>query len=92
MAHTKFQKAVKQAVEVEGAVYADKVVCKADGSVEVKHSFFYRHGNTADKWATKVFQALEAVGIESRVDAREDFRQWPAESYFVAIVNEPYRV
>ena len=82
---TQFQKQVKK--HFTESDYADKIVCKQDGSVEVKHSYFYRHGNTAEKWADRVKSNLEKAGFKVEVDSRDDFRQWPADSYFVAIVT-----
>ncbi len=57
---------------------------KADGSVEVRFAYFYSHGNTAQKWADKVRAALP---FPMSVMPRDDYRQWPKTSYFVAVIR-----
>lgn len=83
---TEFQKKVKEAL-AGSSVSPDKMVCKRDGKVEVKRSYFYHHGATAEKWAVRVREVLEAVGYEVEVDSRDDWANWPKTSYLVAIVG-----
>jgi len=83
---TKFQKRVKEDLE-ESGVYTDKVVCKRNGTVEVKRSYYFRNGNTAEKWALQVKKGLESTGLSVKVDSRDDWERWPKTSYFVAIVG-----
>jgi hypothetical protein len=61
------------------------VVCKADGSVEIKSSFFYRHGQTDYQWLLEVLDRLD--GVSSSGSSREDWNAWPKTSYFVAILR-----
>lgn len=82
---TQWQKSVK-AVLVGGDVHSDHIICKKDGSVVVKHSYFYRHNNTADKWAARVGAALDGKVDYDRIDADDAWAQWPTTSYFVATV------
>ena len=86
---TIFQKRVKQILTGPNAAISHEVlICKKDGSVEVKRVFFYRHGRTAAKWATDIGEALQGHGLSYEVNSREDWRDWPATSHFVAIVTE----
>ena len=84
---TKWQTQVKVAVANGTTIRPDRVICRQDGSVEVRRKFFYRHGMTADNWAADITTALESEGLEyGAVEARECYRDWPADSYFVARV------
>lgn len=84
---TKFQKRVKEVLLKESRVYPDKVICKRDGKVEVKKSYFYRMGNSAEGLATQVYGDLKRAGLEVMVDSRDDWAAWPKTSYFVAVVG-----
>lgn len=83
-----FKKSVKKILEESPDVFADKIVCKSDGSVEVKRGYFYRHGMSAEKWAEKVQAELEKNGLKVSVSSRDIWVAWPKDSYFVAIVRE----
>lgn len=69
-------------------IYVDHVVCKADGSAEVKKGYFYRCGMTATKWAAEVADALNGARLNVVATGRDDYADWPRTSYFVAIVRE----
>ena len=79
---------VVKALEAAPDCFPDKFVNhpKAE-TVDVKRYFFYRHGQTAETWAKQVALALEGSGL-AVTDSREDYRQWPTSSYFVAVVAE----
>lgn len=88
---TDFQKAVRAAYSVDGTdngpIFAEKVVCRADGSVELRHGYFYTFGNTADKWGRTVVKDLASVGIAAKVQSVADcWHAWPVTSYFAAFV------
>lgn len=83
-----FKKNVKTILENSPEIFADKIICKSDGSVEVKRSYFYRHGMTAYKWAEKVQVELEKNGLKVNVSNEDRYNDWPKDSYFVAIVRE----
>jgi len=84
---TQFQKQVKQILSER--VSSDKIVCKIDGSLEVKKSYFYRHGYSAEQWAEKISLILEeALMRYIQVDSYDDWNDWPKDSYFVALVKE----
>lgn len=58
-----------------------RVICRKDGSVEMRRNFFYRHGMTADKWAADVKAALESEELEyGAVEAKECRRDRPTDS------------
>ena len=79
------QKAIKTKLMTTGDVYPDKITCKADGSVEVRKSFFYRFDMSAEKWGEKV---MAVVGDDAQlVKTVEDNNRWPKTSYFVAVVK-----
>lgn len=86
---TQFQKNVRKACDADNSgVYADKFVNKKDGSVEVKRSYFYRMGSSAESWADKVREACHCAGVtDVRVEDRDDWAAWPKSSYFVAVVR-----
>lgn len=82
---TKWQKQVKVAVANNTTIWPDRVICKKDGSVEMRRGFFYRHGMTADKWAADMEAALQSEGLEyGAVESAECWHEWPTDSYFSA--------
>ena len=81
---TEFQKNVKKALATSTEVFADRMVAHKNGTVSVKRAYFYTHGNTAEKWAEKVMSVLPNAHLG---EARNDYRQWPTQSYFVAVVG-----
>ena len=85
---TDFQKRVAAAYNQDtGNLFADKVICKGDGSVDVRHGYFYKFGNTADKWGAAVVKDLASVSSTAKVQSVLDvYKHWPADSYFSAIV------
>jgi hypothetical protein len=80
------QKAIKNALKSQTDVIPDKVVCKANGTIEAHRTFFYRMGNSADGWAEKVAAALAAAGLHPQVHGHEEWNDWPKDSYFCAII------
>jgi hypothetical protein len=86
--HSTFQKAVKAAWGENAINYP--VVCKRDGSVEIKSAYFYRHGQTSQKWAHEVEQRLDSADFFYISEHRDDWREWPKTSYFVAVLRPTY--
>ena len=84
---TDFQKMVKSAVECMMGGVA-RVTCKANGSVEVRRSYFYTFGWTPENWAAKVAKAVEGAGMAVKVEGKDEWAAWPKTSYFVAVVSE----
>jgi len=83
---TKFQQGVKIAVEAEFCG-VDRVICRQDGSVQCKRSYFYTFGNNPDKFAAIVTDRLNAAGVTGFVVYAEDkWAKWPKTSYFIATV------
>lgn len=83
---TQFQKQVKKQLEESSDVHPDKIVMKSDGSVEVKRGYFYRHGMDANMWGDKVSKALTIS--HKLYNVRDDWKAWPKDSYFVAVIEE----
>ena len=83
---TKRQKRIREALR-ESNVWPEKVICKRDGSVEVKKSYFYHHGQTCEKLAEKVKEVLLAGGLKVAVESRDDYATWPTTSYLVCIIR-----
>ena len=83
---TEFQKRVKE-ILAESTVYPEQMVCKRDGKVEVKKSYFYRHEYSAEKFAAQIQKVLVAEGLKVMVASRDDWARWPTTSYFVAIIG-----
>lgn len=85
---TPFQKQIKKTLDSQNVAHHDAVVCKKDGSVEVKRSYFYRPSGGAGQWADDVSAQLRTSGVYAfTVECRDDFRNWPTTSYLVAIVK-----
>jgi len=84
---TPAQKTIRKLLDESPSVFADKVTCKRSGDVEVRRSYFYTFGESAEGWAARVDAALQAAGIRARVTARDEFAQWPKQSYWCAIVT-----
>lgn len=67
------------------------VVCKGDGTVEVRSSYFYRHGRSAEGHAAKVAEQMkmdEAPKGWTVVSSRDEYHSWPKKlSYFVAVLR-----
>jgi len=57
-----------------------------DGAFEVRRTYFYRHGRSAEDWAEQVAQSLPAP--LKVVGSRDDYAAWPRDSYFTAVVKE----
>jgi hypothetical protein len=62
-----------------------EVVVHGNGEVTIKRSYFYRHGNTAQKWAEQVLKTLPEA---EEVDRGDHWAEWPNNSYFWVRVRE----
>ncbi len=82
-----FQNAVKSALNTTDA---NAIICRKNGTVEVKRSYFYTFGDTAQKYADRVREALHRDGIPAHVAGEDRWAAWPKTSYFVAIVSPVY--
>jgi|GEM_PF-3977974 len=86
---TKVQAELKREVlqqwEVLGGARIDSVVCRGNGTVEFRRSYFYHGGLTAKRWADLVQKALPA-GWEVCA-ALDEYRSWPTQSYLAAVVQ-----
>lgn len=80
----KAQKALKKYME-EGMISVDKVTCRADGTVELRRGYFYRHGDTAQLWGEWVAEELPKGWRVATT--KDEWRVWPKGSWFVAIVE-----
>lgn len=56
-----------------------KVVCKRDGTIEIRQGYFYRHGMTAEKMENKVLKYIPTATI---VESGDNWQPWPKDSYF----------
>lgn len=65
---------------------AGKIKAKKDGTFELRHSYFYTHGYTAEKWGEKVISALPEGEFEL-VRTSNKWAAWPHDSYFSAFVR-----
>lgn len=66
----------------------DHIVVRKNGTVEVKRSYFYRMGQTAEGLAEKVAECLKVGGFDVKVTGRDDYANWPQTSYFVAVIED----
>jgi hypothetical protein len=60
-------------------IFPDRFTVK-DGVFTFKRAYFYRHGNSPEKIADRIKQAIPEVQI---VDTIDDWKAWPKTSYFV---------
>jgi hypothetical protein len=82
MTDAKTKKAIREAVS------ADKIVFKQDGKIVFKREYFYRCGNTADKFGNGVTAALAKIGLTvAKIETEDAWRPWPQSSYFVATIT-----
>ena len=83
MTSAQIKKQVQAAFEDKNIV-PSKLIAKKNGTVEITKGYFYRHGQTSQGWAARVQAALPSGLIV--VDHRDDWREWPKDSEFVAVV------
>ena len=71
-----FQKSVRTAFA--SSFVADRIVNKADGTVEIKKGYFYRNGATPEGLARKAQTVLAAAGVSAAiVETRDDWKAPP---------------
>jgi len=68
----------------------NRVTCRADGTVELRRHYYYRHGMTARTWGVEVGAGLPDGWKVVRT--RDEFRAWPQNSYFLAVVAQEVKV
>jgi len=77
---------------VRGAVRADKVTFRKDGTVEFRRAYFYRMGATAEKFGERVSRELTEAGFHvSDLQTEDRWAAWPKTSYFVATAKVAFR-
>lgn len=62
-----------------GGVPLDRFTASPDGTYTAKYSYYYTHGNSAEKLAKSIQQVIPQAKI---VDVYDDFKAWPGTSYF----------
>jgi len=67
-------------------VFPDKLILKKDGSFEFRRGFFYRHGQTTEKYANAIKQVFPRATI---VESFENWQPWPRDSYFMVRFKLP---
>lgn len=81
---TKWQKQVKAAVSDTTIVIPDKVICRGDGSVELRRNFFYA-GDLEEQFLAATLKALCLAGLDGcKVNTMKYRRNWPNFSYVAA--------
>jgi len=74
----------------ENLMSVDKTVKHKKGSnfydtYSLKRGFFYRHGLTPEKHATRIEDQFKELGVEYELlDCYEDWNAWPKDSWMVA--------
>jgi len=64
-------------------LHCDRVICKKDGTFEMRSGYFYRHGRTAEKFRGKIVRVFTAAGwCCTVVGYGDEWREWPKDSYF----------
>jgi len=82
---TPFQKAIKK--QLSDCTTADKITCKANGNVEVRRSYFYRMGGSAEKFAANIANVVAMCGFPFAVQGVDEWAAWPKTSYFCAVIS-----
>lgn len=77
------RKDIQDTLELMG-VHPDKIVMHKDGTVSVKRGYFYHHGKTAEGWAERVLKPFPTAIL---VEAVDEWREWPQDSYLVARIK-----
>lgn len=82
------QRAIARALkEQQTEVIPDRVVCRADGTIEVCRYYYYRPCHPLD-WGVKVVNVLRAMGFDVELRCADDrFRPWPQESFLRAVIQ-----
>ena len=71
-----------------GNLTKDQVIAKRDGTFSIRRGYFYRHGMSAERFASGVVLALQRGGLDvDLVDSHDMWNPWPRDSYFEAIVR-----
>jgi len=73
------------------AVHPDQIICRKNGEVVIRGTFFYRHDGSADSWAQNVMDDLKNAGISFQwVSQRENWQAWPKDSYWEVIIQKGF--
>jgi hypothetical protein len=81
-----FQSAIKAAL-ANADCRIDQIICRKNGNIEVKRSYFYRMGTTAASYADSIRETLHCAGSPARVSGEDRWAEWPKTSYFVATIT-----
>jgi hypothetical protein len=74
-------KTKKRIVEV---LNPDTLIAKRDGTFEARSGYFYRHGRSADGFASRIKRTLGALGLEVDIlEVQDRWAPWPRDSYFM---------
>lgn len=68
-------------------LHVEKFSVKKNGDIEIMRSYFYRHNDTAEKFASRTANALRDSKL-TWVRSEDRWAAWPRDSYFVAIFRE----
>lgn len=88
---TTFQKSVKKVFSNPNHVHPEKIICKKDGSVELIKTYFYKFGDSPEKFAERIISDLKqyAPNLNVRVKLiRDSFNPFPRDSYFSVVIEE----
>jgi len=86
---THFQQQVKRVLQTEGGT--DRIICRGDGSLVAKRSYFYHMDQTAELFADRISQALTKAGISHQITSTDAWAKWPKISYFVATISPSFQ-
>jgi len=68
---------------VRDKVSSDRITCHKDGTFTAKKFFFYTHGYDEDKFAERVTESLEKIGLKIYVlETAERWNNWPKDSWW----------
>lgn len=62
-------------------LYPDKVSCSRDGVWLVQFGFFYRHGNTCEKYVERIRNLFQGMSVDI-TDVQDVWNAWPRDSFF----------
>lgn len=70
---------------IKNTILCDRIIACKDGSYKFRSGYFYKHGQTAQKFSDKIIKQIEDnfknVFINI-IDVSDNWNPWPKDSYF----------
>ena len=67
---------------------SDKVIFKKNGSIEIRHGYFYHHGYHVESFHDDLLKLMLNNGFVTEIIEEDDnFQVWPKDSYLKIVFN-----